>query len=99
MRLLFSIVLAFTATTGCAHSERNVIGTGRCADPIVAREAAVRLLEKDGRAGDFFTDQGRNTDDGGSWAIWIPKREYELPGEALIIVRKSDCSATRMPLK
>jgi hypothetical protein len=99
MKLLGRLILASIAATSCAHSERNPAGAARCADAVVARDSAVALLKREGHAEDFFTDQGRTIDDGESWDILIPKREYELPGDALIVVRKADCKPTRIPLK
>ncbi len=84
---------------GCAHSEHNAQGAAPCSAASVAKQAAVRLLVEQGQAGDYFTDDGRETDDGRDWLVWIPKREPELPGAALISVRKLDCSAAWLPLK
>ena len=99
MRPILPIILASIAAASCAHQARHVGAEQKCGKARTATESALQLLDKKGLAAEYLPDRSRQTDEGASWNVWILRREFGFPGEALIKVRKSDCLAAWQPLK
>jgi len=91
------VVCALLASCGRAEHPPTVLGP--CSEASAALRAASRsVAQKPYYTSRLATTRAQAQDSGDVWIVGVPFAERQMPAEALIEVRKKDCSCVWLPV-
>jgi len=96
MRRQLALVLLVSAS--CSRAEHPTVVLGPCAIQAAAVSAASKVVGRTSSASRFVISRARGQDVGELWNVWVPFAAAQMPEEALIKVRKADCTCEWVPV-